>query len=153
MNNLCYRSCERKNHTKAESTGWRQTFYYPGGGTYLGCWFKSQHHLYGVKQTKNHLIYDGQWLNGKRHGHGMMRRRLKDGTMQRIYIGEWCDDLKSGEGKQYYTDSVYYGWWKNNRRHGLGVEWYENGDLYMGEWISDVKHGLGVIFNGKRIEF
>ncbi|TMW40273.1 hypothetical protein DOY81_014647, partial [Sarcophaga bullata] len=84
----------------------------------------------------------------------MMRRRLCDGTMERIYMGEWCDDMKWGEGKQYYDDGIYYGGWKYNRRHGLGIKWYNNGDLYMGEWQADVHHGLAVLFyaNGNRYE-
>ncbi|KAI8128710.1 MORN repeat-containing protein 3 [Lucilia cuprina] len=154
MNNYCYRSLEQKNQTKAESTGWRQTFYYPGGGTYHGYWLNSQHHRFGVKESKKHLIYDGQWSRGKRHGYGMMRRRLEDGTMERIYMGEWYDDMKSGEGKQFYEDGVYYGWWKNNRRHGLGIKWFKNGNIFMGEWQADAYHGLGVMFyaNGNRYE-
>ncbi|KAM7342328.1 MORN repeat-containing protein 3-like [Cochliomyia hominivorax] len=154
MDNSNVRLLQFRNRSKAESNGWRQTFYYPGGGTYHGYWLNSQHHHFGVKESKNHLIYDGEWWKGKRHGFGMMRKRLKDGTMQRIYVGQWKNDLKSGEGKQFYEDAVYYGWWKDNRRHGLGIEWYKNGDIYMGEWQIDVHHGLGVMFyaNGNRYE-
>lgn len=144
----CVRSCERKSNTKAESTGWRDTFYYPGGGTYKGYWEISQHHMYGVKTNKKQLKYDGEWLQGKRHGHGTLRRCLPDGTAERIYVGEWRDDMKCGEGKQFYSDGVYYGWWYKNRRHGLGIKWYTDGRLYMGEWEADVHHGLGVLFCG-----
>lgn len=147
MQNRCSTS-ESKNRIKTKSTGWRKTFYYPGGGTYSGYWLNSEHHRYGVKESKNQLIYDGEWRNGKRHGYGMMRRRLCDGTMERIYMGEWCDDMKWGEGKEYYDDGIYYGGWKYNRRHGLGIKWYNNGDLYMGEWQADVHHGLAVLFYG-----
>lgn len=147
----CYRLYELKNTSSpTESTGWRSTFFYPGGGLYRGYWLKSQHHRYGIKETKNNLIYDGQWCQGKRHGWGMMRRRLPDGKMQRIYSGQWRDDEKCGEGKQFYADgSIYYGWWLYNRRHGLGIQWYKNGNIYLGEWQVDVPHGLGVMFYGK----
>ncbi|XP_058986931.1 MORN repeat-containing protein 3-like isoform X2 [Musca domestica] len=144
-----------KNRTQAHSTGWRSTFYYPGGGNYRGYWLKSQHHRFGVKETKQQLIYDGQWHEGKRHGWGMMRRRLNDGTMERIYAGQWQMDKKCGEGKQFYDDgSIYYGWWRANRRHGLGIQWYGTGDIYLGEWQMDVAHGLGVMLyaNGNRYE-
>lgn len=149
MNHRCYRVCELKNKVKGESTGWRSTFFYPGGGNYRGYWLQSQHHRVGVKESKNNLIYDGQWCRGKRHGHGMMRRRMPDGTMERIYIGQWRDDMKCGEGKHFYANGVYYGWWQCNRRHGLGIMWFTNGNVYLGEWEADAMHGLGVMFYGK----
>ncbi|XP_061389674.1 MORN repeat-containing protein 3-like [Musca vetustissima] len=148
--------CEKYNNpSKSECNGWRSTFYYPGGGNYRGYWSRSQHHRFGVKESKSHLIYDGQWKEGKRHGWGMMRRRLQNGTMERIYAGQWQNDKKCGEGKQFYADgSIYYGWWLDNRRHGLGIQWYGSGEIYLGEWQVDVRHGLGVMFyaNGNRYE-
>uniref|UniRef100_A0A1I8P7L3 MORN repeat-containing protein 3 n=1 Tax=Stomoxys calcitrans TaxID=35570 RepID=A0A1I8P7L3_STOCA len=155
MDKRCYCSRGLKNNSQGESNGWRKTFYYPGGGNYRGFWLKSQHHRFGVKETKDNLIYDGQWQRGKRHGWGMMRRRLPNGNMVRIYSGQWLDDMKSGEGKQFYDDGdIYYGYWLNNRRHGLGIHWYNNGNIYVGEWQVDVAHGLGVMFyaNGNRYE-
>ncbi|XP_053947945.1 MORN repeat-containing protein 3-like [Anastrepha ludens] len=150
----CVLTCERKNHIKAQSTGARAAFFFPGSGTYKGYWLRSQHHRYGVKETQKHLIYDGEWRNGKRQGYGTMRNRLPNGTAERIYIGEWQNDMKWGEGKQFFHDGVYYGWWQKNRRHGLGVMWYKDGSIYMGEWEADVKHGVGVHFyeNGNRYE-
>uniref|UniRef100_A0A034WTF3 MORN repeat-containing protein 3 n=1 Tax=Bactrocera dorsalis TaxID=27457 RepID=A0A034WTF3_BACDO len=150
----CVQTCERKNNIKAESTGVRAAFFYPAGGTYKGYWLRNQHHRYGVKESPKHFIYDGQWCNGKRHGYGTMRYRLPNGTAERLYVGEWRDDMKWGEGKQFFRDGVYYGWWERNRRHGLGVMWYNNGAIYMGEWEADVKHGIGVYFyqNGNRYE-
>lgn len=150
----CFCVCQHKNKVKAESTGWRATFYYPGGGTYCGFWRNSQNHHYGVKEDKNGLIYDGQWKDGKRHGHGTMRKCMANGRMERIYIGEWVEDKKCGEGKRFYDDGIYYGWWKDNRRHGLGMKWYNDRRFYMGEWEADVYHGIGILFypNNNRYE-
>ncbi|XP_067634980.1 MORN repeat-containing protein 3-like [Eurosta solidaginis] len=150
----CVLTCELKNSSKVESTGVRATFFYPGSGTYKGYWLRNQHHRYGVKGTKKQLIYDGQWQNGKRHGYGTMRIRLPNGTAGRLYIGEWRDDMKWGEGKQFFDNGVYYGWWERNRRHGPGVMWYNNDSIYIGQWAADVKHGVGVFFyaNGNRYE-
>jgi MORN repeat len=33
-------------------------------------------------------VYEGQWMDGKQHGHGCLRR--KDGSV--IHDGEWKDD-------------------------------------------------------------
>uniref|UniRef100_A0A1A9X3Q7 MORN repeat-containing protein 3 n=1 Tax=Glossina brevipalpis TaxID=37001 RepID=A0A1A9X3Q7_9MUSC len=154
MDRLCHCVCELKNYTKAESTGSRDRFFYPGGGNYKGYWLKSQHHGYGNKTNKNNLAYSGQWSNGKRHGMGSMTKTTPKGVTQLIYTGYWEDDKKCGGGKQFYGDAVYYGSWKNNRRHGLGLIFYESGDFYLGEWEVDVYHGLGVLFydNGNRYE-
>ena len=42
--------------------------------------------------------YDGNWVNGKRHGSGKMKNEL--GT----YNGQWEDDMKHGEGKFKYNN-------------------------------------------------
>ncbi|XP_037930359.1 MORN repeat-containing protein 3-like [Teleopsis dalmanni] len=150
----CYVQCKPVNHEKGESTGWRGTFFYPGGGTYKGYWTKSKQDHYGVKITKKGMAYDGQWLDGKRHGFGTMRKSKPDGTYEKYYVGDWKCDKKSGEGKQFFPDGVYYGWWRNNRRDGLGIMWFEDGTCYLGEWRSDYYHGVGVFFylNGNRYE-
>jgi len=69
--------------------------------------------------------------------------------VQLIYSGRWYDDMKCGEGKQFYSDGcVYFGKWIKNRRHGLGIQWYNDGNIYAGEWETDFRHGLGVMFYG-----
>ena len=37
--------------------------------------------------------YEGEWKDGKRHGHGVWTRL--DGTM---YVGEWENDKPQGQG-------------------------------------------------------
>ncbi|EDV98455.1 MORN repeat-containing protein 3 isoform X1 [Drosophila grimshawi] len=150
------------------STGCRATFYYPGGGSYTGYWLCNKHHGWGTKTTaersaayyankkqpQGQLIYNGHWAQGKRQGCGsMIRKRGTD--MQTVYTGQWYDDMKCGEGKQFYPDGcVYFGCWLRNRRHGLGIQWYGDGSIYVGEWEADFKHGLGIHFyaNGNRYE-
>ncbi|XP_017120052.1 MORN repeat-containing protein 3 [Drosophila elegans] len=150
------------------SSGRRATFYYPGGGSYSGYWLCNEHQGWGVKKTavrtsqyylgkkqpQGQLVYEGHWVMNKRHGVGsMLRKRGTD--VQLIYSGRWYDDMKCGEGKQFYPDGcVYFGKWLRNRRHGLGVQWYKDGRIYAGEWEANFRHGLGVLFyaNGNRYE-
>ncbi|XP_032596874.1 radial spoke head 1 homolog isoform X3 [Drosophila grimshawi] len=148
------------------STGCRATFYYPGGGSYTGYWLCNKHHGWGTKTTaersaayyankkqpQGQLIYNGHWAQGKRQGCGsMIRKRGTD--MQTVYTGQWYDDMKCGEGKQFYPDGcVYFGCWLRNRRHGLGIQWYGDGSIYVGEWEADFKHGLGIHFYGNFFE-
>jgi len=154
MNLGCIWSCHRTNNASSERTGLRATFYYPGGGTYKGFWLNSQHHDYGVKVRKDNLLYNGQWFEGKRHGWGSMDRIMPDGLVKRVYVGQWRDNHRCGEGKGFYKDGNYVGYWKHNKRHGFGIMWYKDGTVYLGEWQADVYHGLGVLFyiNGNRYE-
>ncbi len=52
-------------------------------------------------------IYEGEWKNDKRHGHGVIK-----------CIGSY----------------TYYGQWDNNSRTGYGVLMYENGLKEEGQW-------------------
>jgi hypothetical protein len=47
----------------------------------------------GVHGYPNGSRYEGQWLNGRRHGYGVWTR--PDGTM---YVGEWENDKPQGQG-------------------------------------------------------
>ncbi|KAH8418135.1 hypothetical protein KR222_004615 [Zaprionus bogoriensis] len=150
------------------TTGCRSTVYYAAGGSYSGYWLRNKPHGWGVMTTaerqssdyaekkipQGQLIYKGKWRHGKREGCGsMIRKRGRD--LQAVYTGEWHDNMKCGEGKQFYTDGcVYFGNWQNNCRHGLGIQWYGDGSIYVGQWETNYKHGLGVLFyaNGNRYE-
>jgi len=70
--------------------------YYSDGSTYIGEW------ILGVPFTdKNGVItrpdrsqYEGQWMNGKRHGQG--KQTYPDGA---VYIGQFADGYEHGSGK------------------------------------------------------
>lgn len=81
-----------------------------------------------------------------RHGFGTLRKPLKNGEYSRIYIGHWQDNVKHGEGKQFYEDSTYLGLWENGLRHGIGILWHDNASVYIGEWKFDKFDGAGVLF-------
>ncbi|XP_017010175.2 MORN repeat-containing protein 3 [Drosophila takahashii] len=120
------------------------------GGRYQGKWLGMQPHGYGVKQTSSGLCYEGHWQLGQRHGYGTLRRKEPDGSIQRIYVGQWQQDKRSGEGKQFYADgSVYFGQWLKGQRSGQGILWQPDGGVYVGEWLLDKMHGKGVLFTAK----
>ena len=48
--------------------------------------------------NNNNLIFEGQFLNGKKNGKG--KEYDKDGNM--IFEGEYLNGLKNGKGKEYY---------------------------------------------------
>lgn len=90
---------------------------------------------------KHGSTYEGQSVNGKRHGKGVWR----SGLMR--YEGQWLNDQKHGDGRLTWDDGrVYQGCFEEDRFHGDGrMEWSTAGGstLYEGQYVNDVKHGIG----------
>jgi hypothetical protein len=74
---------------------------------------------------------------GKPHGHGM--RMYTSGTE---YIGEFVDGARQGHGVLKYADGAgkYEGQWKGNKRHGHG-KLTKKGYTYEGEWLDNEYDG------------
>ena len=90
----------------------------------------------------NILIYEGEYLNKKRHGLG--KEYSKNGVL--LYEGEYLNGKRHGLGKEYSKNGVllYEGEYLNGKRHGLGKEYSKDGELiFEGEYIN------GKYFNGK----
>ena len=76
--------------------------------------------------------YDGEWQDGKRHGHGVLTK--PDGT---VYVGEWANNKPHGQGTITYPNGKrYLGEWANGTRHGSGVEINPDGTKCFGEWVN-----------------
>ena len=101
----------------------------------------------GVKyQTRNDLFSDGLYKGyisvnkDKPFGYGTFF-----GNNGLIYEGEWVDGKRNGYGKLTYpSGGIYEGFFVNNRRSGEGVEIYPNGDKVVG-FYSDNKFLRGTI--------
>ena len=86
-------------------------------------------------------VYEGEILNGKRHGHGTYT--WSDGS---FYDGEWKDGKKDGNGKQSHPDgSCYDGGWKDDKMDGFGVLVYSNQSRYEGHWSEGNENGHGML--------
>ena len=98
-------------------------------------------------------VYEGEILNGKRHGHGTYT--WADGD---TYEGDWKDGKRCGRGKliQYgkvpatgetYVKRSYDGEWLDSKEHGHGI--CVEGDFGMekmdkvfeGEWVNGKRQG------------
>ena len=67
--------------------------------------------------------------------------RLSNGD---IYIGEWRDDKKHGQGTlTYVAGAKYVGGWKENNWHGQGSLTLSDGDKYVGMFKGGQFHGQG----------
>ncbi|CDW73917.1 UNKNOWN [Stylonychia lemnae] len=115
---------------------------YNTGRLYEGDWQNDQRHGHGFEKYVNGNTYQGQYQDGKAHGKGIYI--WKNGES---FDGEWIMGAKEGYGiwKGISNDS-YIGQWKNSKADGYGVHTWKNGDRYEGEWVSCLRHGNGTDF-------
>jgi hypothetical protein len=103
----------------------------------------------------NKAYYEGDWMNGQRHGRGTHW----DGQSN-LYIGEWRDGLRHGHGSYFFgleswspnrhterwltgnTES-YTGEFVDDQYQGEGVYRWPDGRRYEGEFYANDKHGRG----------
>lgn len=126
--------------------------YSPNGDVYVGELVNNVRHGRGTLYKRgNELVYDGKWVGGRLHGAGSIRRRVADRCYHRIYIGEFSNGQKHGEGKQFYRDNgTYNGQWRCGQRNGHGCMWFADGRLYIGGWQADRFHGHGTMVYGNK---
>ena len=116
--------------------------YYETGDYYKGSLKKGQRNgagFYYEKQIK--MTYNGQFLNDKRHGNGMLCSE-REGDKY-IYDGSWFEGMKNGYGQEVTQKGKYNGEWLEDMRHGTGVNIDNNGDVYEGEFKLNKRHGKG----------
>ena len=93
----------------------------------------------GAKTFWSGSHYDGEMVNGKRHGHGV--KAWPNGDK---YEGEWRFDKKDGRGTMSEAEAIYEGEWRSGVKHGKGVLNFTKGESYEGEWENDQAHGKGI---------
>ncbi len=85
--------------------------------------------------------YNGEFVNGKRQGFGVMT--YIDGS---TYEGNWNYDNFDGKGTfKWKSGGKYVGDFKNGWRHGAGVYTWPNGDEYVGQFEKGKRSGKGKI--------
>ena len=81
----------KTNDALANKDGPRSTVFWVNKNTYTGEWRGNQKEGRGeYTYTDKGLKYEGDFLRGKRHGHGVLWQKEKGGRMRRVYEGEWC---------------------------------------------------------------
>jgi hypothetical protein len=97
--------------------------------------------------------YEGELLNGIRHGKGSM-----EWSGRCRYEGDWKMGQRHGEGTLFSlidrSEVIYRGEWKHNKKDGYGEYFYPSGNCYRGYWKSNQKEGPGqfILLKGKRRE-
>ncbi|XP_032904004.1 MORN repeat-containing protein 1 isoform X3 [Amblyraja radiata] len=86
--------------------------------------------------------YEGEWKDGKKHGHGKFL--MKDGS---YYEGELVNGEIEGNGVRYWASSgnEYCGQFSQGEVHGYGVMKYFDGTLYEGEFNYGARAGHGAL--------
>ena len=94
------------------------------------------------------LIFEGEFLNGKKNGKG--KEYYDNGNLQ--FEGEYLNGKRNGKGKEYNNNGTlkYEGEYLNDKRHGIGKE-YEYGKLiFYGEFVNNLKwKGKGGIYGNE----
>ena len=92
---------------------------------------KTWTNCYGIYKWSNpNDKYDGEFLNGNRHGFGTYF--YANGNK---YIGEWSNDRPNGKGTMIFPSGAkYIGDVKNGKRHGQGSYFYSDGERLTGKW-------------------
>ena len=94
----------------------------------------------GKKVSNDLTVYKGNFIHSKREGEG------SEETPEHIYIGQFKNDQKFGQGKVKYKlyKDVYQGEFKNNAINGYGLYIWENKHTYQGDFLNGKMHGKGV---------
>eukprot|EP00927_Polykrikos_kofoidii_P071206 TRINITY_DN67506_c0_g1_i1.p1 TRINITY_DN67506_c0_g1~~TRINITY_DN67506_c0_g1_i1.p1 ORF type:complete len:395 (+),score=35.52 TRINITY_DN67506_c0_g1_i1:107-1186(+) len=122
---------------------------YGNTGQYEGDFMNGMRHGNGT-HTWSGEVYEGQWRWDNRHGWGSLR--LADGSSVK---GDW--ERGKPHGFATMTDAegkiTYEGEFKNGKRHGLGRQLFESGDMYDGGWADGYLSDRGVYYytNGDKL--
>ncbi len=108
------------------------------------------------------ITYQGNWLNGKYHGHGIESAHYTlagNGSYEHnvTYEGEWKDGIKSGQGKETVKGKyTFEGTWQDGSFGGYGVKTLANGIVLEGEWqdgqlvdVGRITLGDGSVYEGE----
>jgi len=85
-------------------------------------------------------VYDGEMLDGKRHGYGTLQTPSGD-----VYIGEFKQGYIHGEGIYLWQQkgASYQGSFKKNKQSGQGVYTWPDGSSYKGTFEEGSFRGSG----------
>ena len=84
--------------------------------------------------------YTGDIKNNKRNGKGEYKSQME------IYVGNWKDDQKDGEGTLTFGDGTeYIGFFKDGQFNGEGKIKCKDGFSYQGNFLNNCMHGKGYL--------
>ena len=136
---------------------------------------KNKRIIYEIKDGKGYiyeldgdgnLIYEGEYLNGKKNGKG--KEYYSEGRLK--FEGQYLNDIKwngkgytfvstiaceLNEGKghfkeyDYFGNLIFEGEYKNGKRNGIGKEYNGFHLIFEGEYLNGKRNGKGKEYNYK----
>ncbi|XP_034252112.1 MORN repeat-containing protein 3-like [Thrips palmi] len=136
----------RRKEQISYKSGTRHTVYFLNGDQHVGDWRDDKREGKGAALTRGGHLYEGDFSGELRQGHGVLSRRMADGSLQLAYSGQWERGKRHGWGIGRDADGSWYeGCWREGRRAGEGRGWLPDGSFYHGEWLDNQFHGRGVL--------
>lgn len=126
-----------KGHKKSRCEP-QQTIELPDGCIYTGSVYDGQPFGRG-RLVSDDVVYNGEFRNGKRHGHGVETHGDGD-----EYTGQWAQGLYHGPGQLKKSDMVYKGSFHTGTFHGYGLL-EKNETSYDGHFCHGIYHGEGTL--------
>jgi len=123
-------------------------YQYPGGTyVYEGEWFEGEKHGHGVLRFTDQgryaecgSEYEGQFRMGEMTGDG--ERRWMDGSS---YTGQFMEGEREGVGEYIFADGTKFaGQFHNNRFHGDGTFTEPDGTEFIGQFNNHKRTGQGI---------
>ena len=85
-------------------------------------------------------IYEGDWKDGKQHGHGTHTVS----ELNQKFVGEFENGKKHGYGEQTYQNGlIQKGTWKEDKKHGKCVSYETNGTIFECQYENGKENGSG----------
>ena len=121
------------------------TFTYETGDKYIGEYKKGIMFGQGMYIWSNGDRYQGTWKAGKKHGPGIYLFLSNNEFKGDIYVGEYMDDIRHGQGTYIFKDgSKYTGNWLDNNPDGQGIYIYTDGSKDLGEFKNGLLNGYAI---------
>ena len=88
-----------------------------------------------VENTTHRLNLEAESLRNKAMIHVLKSGSSIDKNGEKVYEGEYKDNMKHGQGTYYYADDEkYIGEWRNGKFEGMGTFTFFDGSNYHGQW-------------------
>lgn len=101
-------------------------------------------HGKGTLTSMDGSICRGEWAEGRQKGHCTVAG--SEGSI--TYQGEFKDGKRHGHGRQFFDNGDHYdGGWREGFLHDRGTYYFCNGDKLHGVWEKGLSQGTGLIYH------
>ena len=108
-------------------------------------WRKFKPHGYGKEWIGKRLMYEGEFVEGRKEGKGRHWWHTHEGERGLEYEGEFRSNIMEGKGWLTWSDGrEYIGDFTNNMKDGFGEFKWPGERAYRGFWREGRQHGFGV---------